>query len=283
MVTLAPAARSFNPQPMATGNAPFPILPCRGPCLTPPWSVAKMRRSNPGLRQVKGRWVQDMTDDAMTQAIRNDVRQEQYKDHLRRCDQQSLDERARRHLEIDHQGIIAGHSFAAASSECIDLYRDGHFISVVMASQAVNEGIIKLIVDRNRIACSMDQPQPRIKAMLRCLLRRKLQTRHQTKSLRALLEEITDKGILSSTCAEASLRIIGSFRNDVHHMNPKVVAIDFKVLAKRNLQDLAEIEKEIFAVDYDNGKLFPKQPKYWDCEDNGTVPVFLRLGGHSTE
>lgn len=219
-----------------------------------------------------------MTDDAKTQAMLNAVRREQYKDQLRQLDQQSLDERARRYFEIEHQGIIGNHHFAAASSECIELYRDGHFISAVMASQAVNEGVMNFIADRNQIARHMDQPQLRIKALFLRLLGLTPQIRDRTKSLSELVEEMRRKGILSSSCTEATQRIIRSFRSDVHHMNAKVATIPFETLAKRNLQDLANIEKEIFGVDYDDGKLLPKQPKYWDIQENGTVPVFLRLG-----
>jgi hypothetical protein len=42
---------------------------------------------------------------------------------------------------VAHQGIVPNHHFAAASSECIDLYRDGYALSAVMVSQAVAEGI----------------------------------------------------------------------------------------------------------------------------------------------
>ncbi len=39
-----------------------------------------------------------------------------------------IKEKIDRYLEIEHQGIIGGHYFAQASSECIHLYRDGYFI-----------------------------------------------------------------------------------------------------------------------------------------------------------
>ena len=61
-------------------------------------------------------------------------------------------------------------------------------------------------------------------------------------------------------------------------MNPTVAKVPFVELAKENLQNLALIEKEIFGVEFDNGKLVPKQPKYWDIQGDGAVPVFLRLG-----
>ena len=60
-------------------------------------------------------------------------------------------------------------------------------------------------------------------------------------------------------------------------MNPKVIAIPFETLAKRNLQDLATIEKEIFGADIKNGALVPHYPKYWDLNEDGTTQAYLRL------
>ncbi len=185
--------------------------------------------------------------DKMMQA----VRRAQLKDDLRQACEQTLDERVDRYLEIEHQGIVGNHYFAAASSECINLYRDGHFIATVMASQAVNEGILKFIPERNNI---------------------------QTRNHEELMEMLVTKDLISCDCADASERIWRSFRNDVHHMNPKVASIPFKQLAKQNLQALAAVEREIFGVNIEQGKLLPKQPKYWDVQKDGTVPVFLRLG-----
>ena len=59
-------------------------------------------------------------------------------------------------------------------------------------------------------------------------------------------------------------------------MNPSVTRVPVRELAKRNLLDLAVIEREIFAVSFDNGKLVPIQPRYWDLEARGTTSVFLR-------
>ena len=63
-------------------------------------------------------------------------------------------------------------------------------------------------------------------------------------------------------------------------MNPPVGTIDFQTwakLAKKNIQNLAVVEREIFDVDINNGELVPKQPKYWDIQPDGTVPIYLRL------
>lgn len=179
------------------------------------------------------------------------VRREELKDGWRQSFEQTLDAQVSRHLEISHQGIIGNHYFSAASSECVELYRDGHFISTVMVSHAVNEGVFKLIAQRNGIT------------------NKKLHSE--------LIDILKIKKLISGGCAEASTRIWKSFRNDIHHMNPKVAEIPFDSLARKNLQDLACIENEIFGVELHEGKLNPKQPKYWDVSEDGTVEVFLRL------
>lgn len=175
--------------------------------------------------------------------------------HLRRglfdILEQTADTRVDRYLEVGHQGIIPHHYFAPASSECVDLYRDGYFLSAVMVSQAVNEGIWKFVLERNSI--------PRDDA------------------LENIVPTLVARGIVSQECADAFGRIWGSFRNDVHHMNPRVTEIPFEVIAKRNLLDLAVIEGEVFATRFESGGLDPVQRKYWDLGANGMAQVFLRL------
>jgi len=179
------------------------------------------------------------------------IHRAQLRDDLRQADEWSLDSRVDRYLEINHAKVIGNHYFSTASTECLNLYRDGHFIATVMSTQAVNEGILKFLLERNG-------------------LRR---AKH-----RENMEKLRQKDIITQQCFDAMEQIWGSFRNDVHHMNPNVSKICFSSLAKANLQSLAIVESEIFGVEILNGKLSPKQPKYWDRENGGTVPVFLRLG-----
>jgi len=166
-------------------------------------------------------------------------------------------EKIDRYLEIEHQRIIGGHYFAPASSECIYLYRDGYFIGVVMMSHAINEGIIKFVAERNDIE------------------------RHKsdgtTKTIVEVIDELREKGIISNSCADASMRIWRSFRVDIHHMNPTVATIDFRKLSQKNLKRLSSFEKEIFGFKNNKGTIVPNQPKYWDIKSEGTAPVFLRL------
>ena len=168
-----------------------------------------------------------------------------------------IEEKIDRYLEIEHQGIIGGHYFAPASSECIYLYRDGYFIGAVMMSHAINEGIMKFVAERNGIE--------------------RHKTDGTTKTDAELINELREKSIISSTCADASMRIWSSYRADIHHMNPTVAEIDFKKLAQQNLKHLSTIEKEIFDFKVNNGAIVPNQPKYWDIQANGKMPVFLRL------
>lgn len=168
-------------------------------------------------------------------------------------DEQTREAKVDRYLEIDRQRIIGDHHFARASTECIDLYRDGHFISTVMTTQAVNEGILKFVADRNSI-------------------------NYENMKRDDLLTTLLSEGVFSKNCFEASKQILDSFRNDVHHMNPPVTTINFPKLAKKNIQNLSVIEREIWDVNFDNGKLVPIQPKYWDINPDGTVPIYLRAG-----
>ena len=168
-------------------------------------------------------------------------------------DEQTRAERVERNLEVDRQRLIGSYHFSRASTECIYLYTHGFFIATVMTTQAVNEGIIKFVAGRNNI---------------------KYENMNHSERLKVL----KDKSIISQDCFNASEQIRGSYRNDVHHMNPPVAEIDFPELAKKNIHNLAVIEREIWATNFDNGKVIPIQPKYWDINPDGTITVNLRGG-----
>lgn len=171
---------------------------------------------------------------------------------LRESDEQTREDRADRYLEVNQQGFIPNHYFAPASAECLFLFRDGHFIATVMTTQAVNEGILKFVAEQNNIQ------------------------KRDYCNLCALLKLLVSRGIFSRDCFEASKQIYKSFRNDVHHMNPKVAMIDFQELAKKNIHNLAVIEREIWGAYHEDKRLVPLQPKYWDIKPDGTVELSLR-------
>lgn len=169
----------------------------------------------------------------------------------------TIEQKLDRYLEVEHQNIIRDDYFSRSSSECILLYRDGYFIGAVMMSHAINEGIIKFIAEKNNI--------------IQC------KEAGNTKSLSELVEEFKGKSIITEDCAQAFMKIWGSFRADIHHMNPKIAHIPFEQLAQSNLKCLSTIEKEIFGYDIGNGAIIPRQPKYWDINPNGTTNAYLRL------
>ena len=72
-------------------------------------------------------------------------------EHLRDMDEHTRENRANRQLEVDSPWAIPIHHFSDASRECLNLYRDGHFTATVMVTQAVNEGILKLVAERKEI------------------------------------------------------------------------------------------------------------------------------------
>ena len=166
-------------------------------------------------------------------------------------DEHSREARVDRYLKVNSRRVIGSQYFARASTECIALYSDGHYIATVMMTQAVNEGILKFVAQRNGI-------------------------NYENMTRENLLATLLSEGIISKDCYEASKQILKSFRNDVHHMNPRVATIWFTDLAKENIQNLALIEHEIWATNFKDGELIPIQPKYWDIKPDGTMPIYLR-------
>ena len=151
-------------------------------------------------------------------------------DEFSQMDELTREVRVDRYLEVDRQRIIGSYHFAQASTECIDLYRDGHFIATVMTTQAVNEGIIKFVAERNNI-------------------------QYENMPLCNLLQTLALQNIFSERCFEASDQIRRSYRNQVHHMNPPVAQIGFLELAKKNIHNLAVVEREVWATNFNEGKM----------------------------
>ncbi len=168
--------------------------------------------------------------------------------------EQMLEGRIDRYLSIDHQPVIADHHFSRGSAECINLFRDGYFTACICLTQSVAEGIVKFLQEKNGVS----------------------QVKKESKE--ALAARMHDAGIVSAHFVDALRRIYRSFRDDFHHMNPKVAEIELEPLASRNIIDLATIEREIFAFSMTGeGRVRPGQPRYWDVDPNGFVPAYVRL------
>lgn len=97
--------------------------------------------------------------------------------HLKSRFESTFEDRVKRALEVRAQIIIPRHHFTWASTESVYLYRDGYFMATAMATQALNEGLIRFIADRNGISSNQD--------------------------LYALVDIFATQNIVSAVCAEA--------------------------------------------------------------------------------
>ena len=89
------------------------------------------------------------------------VRRRMIGDDLRAQLEATIEQRVDRYIEVSHHPMTPNLHFAAALAECIRLYTDGYFLSAVMVTQAVAEGLRRFIVERNGIKLDeqMDGPQ----------------------------------------------------------------------------------------------------------------------------
>jgi hypothetical protein len=196
---------------------------------------------------------------------------ESLKETLRNEFEMTLEERADRCLSVKHLAIIPGdHHFAHAMHECVRTYQDGYFTSCITLTQAVNEGILKFVAERNGIK----------------RLQREKTLENGTKKLETekdleLAERMQQGGIVSQDFLQAYQQIAGSHRNDFHHMNPPVGAIGHHTLAamaKQNLDALFIIEQELFSGRLGpQGTYTPDKPIYWDIRPDGTTLGYFRM------
>ncbi|MGE0471409.1 MAG: hypothetical protein AB7L09_24095 [Nitrospira sp.] len=169
--------------------------------------------------------------------------------HLRRKFESDLNERVRRTIALKYQTVIGGHYFAAASSQCLELYRDGYMLGCIMCSQALLEAILKFVAQRNRMEYKKD--------------------------VKVLIEDLESRKVLNEKALGAA-KLAWRHRNDFHHLNSGISAIDLEAKAKECVEAICALEEEIFSASFINGALSPKNLIYWDVGADNTVPVFLR-------
>lgn len=180
---------------------------------------------------------------------RNTMAAANIENHLRRKFESDVNERVRRTTDLKYQKIIGGHYFAAASLQCLELYRDGHMLGCIMCSQALLEAILKFVAQRNRMEYKQD--------------------------VEALIAGLESKKVLNQKALGAA-KLAWHHRNDFHHLNPGISAIDLEAKAKECVEAICALEEEIFCASFVNGALSPKNLIYWDVRADNTVPVFLR-------
>lgn len=166
--------------------------------------------------------------------------------------EQTLSPRVNRYLKVKPHGIVPLTEFAPVSTECALLFRDGHFYGAVALSQAVTEAIAKFLCQKNGWKPKKSFEENIAKLEARQFISKNMKTRFLS-----LWEK----------------------RDDYHHLNPTIETDRQKLeaLAYEKVSLLKEIESEVFEFSVVDGKLVPKNRKYWTLQTNGTVPVFLRL------
>ncbi len=166
--------------------------------------------------------------------------------------EQTLASRVQRYLKVKPHGIVPYTKFAPASAECTFLFRDGHFYGCIALAQAVAEAIVRFLCQRNSW-----RPGNNFEKNVQNLCTRKF----ISKDLRDRFFKIWEK------------------RDDYHHLNPKVETDRQRLeeIAYEKVLLLKEIESEIFAFSVIEGRLAPKNNKYWGVQQNGSVPVYLKL------
>jgi hypothetical protein len=162
-------------------------------------------------------------------------------------------ERADRYFRARHHGIVADTPFAPASSECIELFRDGHFYGAISLSQAVGEALV-------RHMCHSNGWKP-------------------AENFERNVGKLKQRGFVD-TAVEAELLRLWEKRDDYHHLNPNVVRDrgELEELALAKIRALGEIEAFVFAWSprQTAGAIKLLRPQYWPGKENNQVGVYLR-------
>lgn len=177
-------------------------------------------------------------------------------EQLKQLDESRLVGRSERAAGTKVHGIISNHFFSAASSECRDVFIDGHYYGCISLAQAVAEGLARFLGDLHQVGAKND-PARRV---------------HMLQA----------KGAITKPTLDAFLRIWGNDRNTFHHVNPDIPTghTELESRAEECVNCLFKIESEVFAFDIADGKIVPKNPEYWLKSDPEHLEVFLRLNGH---
>ena len=173
-------------------------------------------------------------------------------DGIKQDFEQTLPSRMERYLKVKPHGIVPRTEFAPASTECTLLFRDGHFYGCIALSQAVAEALARFLCRRNGW-----KPKKAFEKNV---------TRLRTREF--ISEETKDK-----------LLRIWEERDDYHHLASNVETDRQRLedIAYERVLLLKAIESDIFKFSIVDGKLVPREKKYWELRQDGTISVFLRL------
>ena len=187
----------------------------------------------------------------MSDTDRNqDISKKLIEQDMRQLFEQRLTERIRRHLEIKPHPIVANYHFSPVSAECIELFRDGYFYGCIALVQAVAEALVRFLCEKNGWRAK--------------------------KVFEKNVEKLSTRNFISKE-AKGWLIKTWSKRDDYHHLNPSMESDrqTLEALAKEKVELLKNVEAEIFHFTIIDGRIAPKQPKYWNINGN-KADVYLR-------
>lgn len=210
-----------------------------------------------------------ITDSVLAHAHPEWIRQQIHED-----DEATFDQRVARVQRVKIHKIIPHVWFDVASTECRDLFRDGHFYGCICLSQSVAEGLAKFVLEARRVKIGEQKrpieqcKKPAAGKPLIDMLKRLSGGTRNGEPMKAL----SDKCLTAFDCIE------GGDRDDFHHFN-KSVLTEFEKLEKRAeecVMALYDIESELFGFDITAGVLTPYQPQYWPDAGKKYAKVYLR-------
>ncbi len=180
------------------------------------------------------------------------IQRKQTEDSIKQEFEQSLTSRIERYLKVKPHGIVPSTQFAPVSAECTLLFRDGHYYGCIALAQAVAEAIARFLCQKNSW-----KPE---------------------KNFENNIEKLYKRNFISTELRDEFLKIWKN-RDDYHHLkqNIEIERTKLEKISYEKMALLKEIESEIFKFSVKNGKLIPENKKYWELQEDGTIPVFLKL------
>lgn len=159
-------------------------------------------------------------------------------------------ERVDRRVRVKPHSIIPDHYFSAASVECRDMFVAGYFYGCISLVQAVAEGVSRFVAEANSCPPGGD-PQERVR-------------------------QLHKRGFIGDKVLEA-FDVIWRDRNDFHHLNRRIEVERNKLAARAEecVRAWFLVESDLFGYTTSQGKLVPKNPKYWPKTGSDTTAVYV--------
>jgi hypothetical protein len=163
----------------------------------------------------------------------------------------SVAARVDRFLRVDHHAIVANTPFAGPSSECVGLFRDGHFYGCISLSQAVGEALV-------RHMCRSNQ----------CKVAKNFEENVTTLKRRQFIDDAIESEFLQ----------LWRDRDKYHHLNGDIVTerAELEELAFMKIRTLATVESWVFGYSQSETGLILRHPQYWPTSGSAGN-AFLRI------